>query len=170
MSHLRVEVMIEATPEQVWEEVRHIDRHVDWMRDAVEITFLDEQRSGVGTTFDTLTKVGPLSTMDRLEITEWVEHEAMGVKHTGSVTGVGRFTLEPVGEATRFVWEEELEFPWFFGGPIGGRVGAPILGAIWRRNLAALKEIVETGERPEETSLRDRASGLVSSVRERLGR
>lgn len=170
MSHLRVDVMIEATPDQVWEEVRHIDRHVDWMRDAAEITFLSEQRSGVGTTFDTLTKVGPLSTMDRLEITEWVEREAMGVKHTGSVTGIGRFTLEPVGESTRFVWEEDLEFPWFFGGAVGGRIGSPILGAIWRRNLTALKEIVETGERPADTSLGEKLSGLVRSLRGRLGR
>ena len=170
MSHLRVEIMIDAPPEQVWEEVQHIDRHVDWMRDAAEITFVTEQRSGVGTTFDTLTKVGPLSTMDRLEITEWVEQEAMGVNHTGSVTGVGRFTLEPVGDSTRFVWEEDLQFPWFFGGPIGGRLGAPILGAIWRRNLTALKHIIETGEPPEGTSVAQRLSGLVGSLRERLGR
>lgn len=148
MSDLRVEVVIDATPERVWDEVRHIDRHTDWMHDAVEITFLTDQRSGIGTTFDTLTRVGPLKTMDRMEITEWVDREVMGVRHTGAVTGTGRFTLTAEGDSTRFVWEEDLEFPWFFGGPIGERAGGPLLALIWRRNINLLKAIIETGHRP----------------------
>ena len=57
----------------------------------------------------------------------------------GLVTGVGRFTLAPVGaDRTRFTWEETLTFPWWLGGPIGGVVGGWILKWVWRRNLRDL--------------------------------
>ena len=42
------------------------------------------------------TVVGPVRLTDHMAITEWVPGEAMGVRHTGLVTGEGRFTLTPV--------------------------------------------------------------------------
>jgi hypothetical protein len=55
------------------------------------------------------------------------------------VTGVGAFTLEPVGDrATRFVWEEELTFPVRFGGRVTAIAAAPVLRTLWRRNLRRL--------------------------------
>ena len=49
----------------------------------------------------------------------------MGVRHTGMVTGTGRFTLTPIdlGRRTRFSWDEALRFPWWLGGPLGALVG-----------------------------------------------
>jgi hypothetical protein len=74
-----------------------------------------------------------------MEITEWDAERAMGVRHVGLVTGVGRFTLESAGDGrTHFVWEETLTFPWWMGGPLGGIVGGWILTRVWRRNLRAL--------------------------------
>ena len=70
----------------------------------------------------------------------------MGVRHEGLVTGEGRFTLTAVGEGrTEFAWAERLRFPWWMGGPVGGAIGAPVLKAIWRRNLRRLKALVEAG-------------------------
>ena len=56
-----------------------------------------------------------------MEITEWVPGSAMGVRHSGIVTGTGVFTLEPLagGTRTRFTWAESLDFPWYFGGRLG---------------------------------------------------
>ena len=153
MGRIRVRTSIGATPSQVWETVRHIERHVDWMVDAESIRFTSEERSGVGTTFDCATKVGPLRLTDRMEITEWQPQQAMGVRHSGLVTGEGRFTLTPTGPdstgpdntgSTEFVWEERLVFPWWMGGPIGGVVGGQILRLVWKRNLRALKRTVES--------------------------
>ncbi|MGB8860833.1 MAG: SRPBCC family protein [Ilumatobacteraceae bacterium] len=159
MAGIRVAVEINAPPSRVWEIVEPVERHVDWMHDAVAIRFTGEQRRGVGTEFLCDTKVGPIKLVDRMEITEWVppDHSTdvvgvMGVRHTGLVTGSGRFTLEPIDPSrtgparrTRFVWQEILVFPWWLGGPIGAAIGGKlVLRAIWLRNLRGLKRLVET--------------------------
>ena len=141
MSIIKVSIEIDASPEKVWQIVEPIERHVDWMHDAVAIRFVSDQTRGVGTSFLCGTKVGPIRLTDKMEITEWVPGKAMGVKHVGIVTGTGVFTLEPVanGARTLFQWEEELIFPWFLGGPLGAFIGGKIvLRQIWKRNLRGL--------------------------------
>ena len=134
-----VTTVLDAPPPEVWADVEDLGSHVEWMADAERIDFVTDQRSGVGTVMDCETRVGPLRTTDRLEITEWEPGAAMGVRHTGAVTGVGRFTLEPVsGDRTRFTWQERLVFPWWMGGPVGAFVARPVLRAVWRRNLTRL--------------------------------
>ena len=145
MSRIRVETELAAPPHLVWADVRHIASHVEWMHDAVEITFTGDRTEGTGTTFECLTKVGPLKLIDRMEITSWVESAEMGVRHDGLVTGEGAFTLTASGsERTTFVWDETLRFPWWMGGPVGGFVGAIVLKQIWERNLELLRRRFET--------------------------
>ena len=120
--------------------MRRIDSHTEWMADAESISFLSDQTEGVGTEFECLTKVGPLRLNDAMVITEWTEREAIGVRHTGLVTGDGRFTLAPAGtDRTEFCWTEELQFPWWLGGLLGDIVGARVLEWVWRSNLKALR-------------------------------
>jgi len=147
MSRIQVRIELDAPPARVWEVLEPIERHVDWMTDAVEIRFVGEQTHGVGTRFVCDTKVGPFRLTDRMEITEWDPGRSMGVRHSGLVTGSGEFTLEPidVGRRTRFTWEEELEFPWYLGGRIAGLIGGQaVLRRIWRRNLRALERLVQS--------------------------
>lgn len=146
MSRITVSIELAASPARVWEIVEPVERHVDWMADAVAIRFTNSQTRGVGTTFDCDTKVGPIKLTDRMEITEWVPEKSMGVKHVGIVTGTGVFTIEPIGNGqyTKFTWSEKLTFPWWLGGPIGEVIGGNIvMKAIWRRNLKKLKALVE---------------------------
>lgn len=144
MARIQVSIDINATPEQVWEVVEPVERHVDWMADAVAIRFVGQQTRGVGTAFLCDTKVGPLRLTDRMEITEWEPAKVMGVRHVGIVTGTGKFTITPQGTTTRFEWIEDLIFPWWMGGPLAGIVGGQVvMRAIWRRNLRELKKIVE---------------------------
>jgi len=146
MGRIRVSTVINASPERVWEEVRHIDRHVDWMADAESITFRSQQTSGAGTTFDCVTKVGPVKLVDKMAITQWREGEEMGVRHDGLVTGIGRFTLARIRrDRTRFTWDEDLVFPWWMAGRVGGVLGGVIMRRIWKRNLRVLKALVESG-------------------------
>ena len=144
MARIQVSIDINATPERVWEVVEPVERHVDWMADAVAIRFVGSQTRGVGTAFLCDTKVGPLRLTERMEITEWEPGKVMGVRHVGIVTGTGKFTISPIASGTRFEWTEELIFPWWMGGPLAGIVGGQVvMKAIWRRNLRELKKIVE---------------------------
>ena len=146
MSRIEVSIEIDATAGRVWEIVEPVENHVDWMHDAVAIRFQTDQRRGVGTTFLCDTKVGPIKLVDKMEITEWEPERAMGVRHTGLVTGTGTFTLTPIDmdRRTRFAWAEELTFPWWLGGKLGEVIGANfVMKAIWRRNLKGLKALVE---------------------------
>lgn len=147
MFGIEVFIDLDAAPAAVWDVIEPIERHVDWMADAVAIRFVNDKRRGVGTQFVCDTKVGPLRLADRMEITEWVPEQVMGVRHTGLVRGTGRFTLESIdGDSrTRFMWSEKLTFPWWMGGILGEFLGGKfILKFVWRRNLRALKRIVES--------------------------
>lgn len=144
MPRVRVAVVVDAPPRRVWADVADVASHVEWMADAVAIRFVGPRRSGVGTTFDCDTRVGPLRLVDRMEVTEWRAARAMGVRHTGLVTGEGRFTLRRVrGGRTRFTWDERLVFPWWLGGPLGAAAGSVVLRRVWAGNLRRLKRRIE---------------------------
>jgi hypothetical protein len=136
---------IDASPREVWRHLRDIASHVEWMADAEEIRFTSRRRRGVGTTFECVTRVGPVRLVDVMEVTEWDEGRAMGVRHSGVVTGTGRFTLRPrrLRPGTRFTWEERLRFPWWLGGPVGSLAGGPVLRLVWRRNLRRFRRRVQ---------------------------
>ena len=93
MARLRVSTKLDATPDVVWADLADISSHVEWMRDAVAIRFTSDRQQGTGTSFDCDTKVGPFRLTDRMEITAWEPGAAMGVRHTGLVTGDGVIRL-----------------------------------------------------------------------------
>ncbi len=135
-----------APPARVWDVIERIERHPDWMADAVQISFLGERQRGVGTRFECLTRVGPLKTTDIMTITEWRPRESMGIEHEGAVSGAGRFTLRRKrGGRTKFEWDERLRFPWWMGGPVGELAAWPVLRRVWRANLIRLEYEVESG-------------------------
>jgi hypothetical protein len=143
---LRVGITIGASPADVWRVIEPIERHLDWMVDAVAITFTSTTRRGVGTRFDCLTRVGPFRTTDRMAVTEWDPGRAMGIEHQGVVTGQGRFSLRARADRrTRFTWTEELSFPWWMGGTVGAFAAKPVLRRVWHRNLRHLKQLIEDG-------------------------
>jgi uncharacterized protein YndB with AHSA1/START domain len=134
----------DASPAAVWDAVERVDTHVDWMADAETIRFVTEQTEGVGTRFECVTRIGPVRVTDRMEITEWEPPRVMGVRHTGLVAGTGRFTIVPLGDRSRFTWEEDLSFPWWLGGRLGSAAAGPtVMKRIWIGNLERLRPLVE---------------------------
>jgi hypothetical protein len=76
-----------------------------------------------------------------MEVTRWREGEELGVRHAGLVIGEGIFTLRPLGpegSRTQLDWVEQLQFPWYLGGPLTGLLARPVLRGIWRGNLRRL--------------------------------
>jgi uncharacterized protein YndB with AHSA1/START domain len=144
MPRIEVSTTIAAPPEAVWAAIEDIGTHVAWMADAEAIRFDTDQTSGSGTSFECDTKIGPIRLTDRMTITDWQPGRLMGVRHSGLVTGEGRFTLTPTaGDRTEFAWSEELRFPWWLGGAVGGAAGAPVMKRVWQGNLRRLKAKVE---------------------------
>ena len=142
--YIRGAVTVAAPKPVVWSCLADIASHVEWMADAETITFTSPQRTGVGTTFECRTKVGPLTTNDKMTVTEWVDETSLGVNHTGIVTGTGVFTLAASGpETTELTWTEDLRFPKFLGGVVGAFVAKPVLRRIWRGNLDRFARVAE---------------------------
>jgi hypothetical protein len=144
MTRIRVRATIDAPRGAVWIHLADIAEHVQWMADARAIRFTGERRSGVGTTFECETRIGQLTTTDVMEVTEWHEGRSLGVRHSGVVSGAGRFVLggDRPG-STSVTWDERLRFPWWLGGPVAGLVAAPVLRFVWRGNLRRLASLVE---------------------------
>jgi hypothetical protein len=142
---VKVAVYIKASRQEVWDAIKDVSTHVEWMADAESIRITSPQREGVGTTFDCATRVGPLRLTDRMEITAWDPGRAMGVRHFGVVSGDGHFRLKRRPGGTLFMWEERLAFPRWMGGSVGRTVATPVLRRIWLGNLRRLKARIERG-------------------------
>lgn len=141
---ISVSARINASSSDVWAALENIESHVQWMKDAESICFTTAKRSGTGTEFVCVTKVGPVRLSDTMSISEWKPCEAMGVHHQGVVQGNGRFTLHALaGDETDFAWDEQLRFPWWLGGPLGELLAHPILARLCRGNVSRLKAIIE---------------------------
>jgi uncharacterized protein YndB with AHSA1/START domain len=138
-----VSIDIAAPIERVWAEAIDFASHAEWQNDAVSIEFETAQREGVGTVLLVESRLGPLHTLDRLIITELEKPHRIHALHGGSVSGSATWLLSESGVGTNFEWTEELRFPWFFGGPVGGVIAKPLLGLLWRQDLRNLKERME---------------------------
>jgi hypothetical protein len=127
---------MESNPAQVWERLADLSDHPNWMKDAKELTFTTDQHIGVGTTMEVLTRIGPFTTLDVMEVTSWDEGRAIGVEHRGLVTGTGVLSVETEGDAVLVKWDEDLRFPWWLGGRVTAWLARPVLRRVWRGNLA----------------------------------
>lgn len=139
MSRIEVLRQIKAPRETVWQKLADLASHAEWMADADEIEFLSDQTAGVGTIMRVPTSVGPLRTTDLIEVTGWDDGRSIEVEHTGLIRGRGALSVTPRGVTTLVTWAEELEFPWWLGGPLTALIARPVMSAIWRRNLERLE-------------------------------
>lgn len=129
-------VEIPAPIEEVWDRLASIESHAEWMSDATSVEFLDDLRTGVGTTIRVRTAVGPLRADDIMRFDGWNPPTSMSVVHVGRIKGSGEFRLEPAPRGTTMTWVEDLAFPWYLGGPLAAVISRPILRRIFRANLA----------------------------------
>lgn len=144
MARILVSRLVNRPVEVVWSGLADLPSHVNWMEDAVAIEFGSEQRTGVGTSMRVETRVGPLRTLDRMDVVGWDEGHSIEVVHTGLVTGRGTLGVAAENGASRVTWDEELRFPWWLGGPITAWLARPVLGRIWSKNLANFEETLNS--------------------------
>jgi carbon monoxide dehydrogenase subunit G len=139
MARIRIERSVEVDQSAVWTRLADLSSHVDWMRDAEWIVFVGDQTSGTGTRMQVKTVVGPLRTLDEMEVVAWDEGHSITVEHRGLIKGTGTLAANPIDSGTMVSWDEELVFPWWLGGPVTAWLARPVLAAIWRGNLRRLE-------------------------------
>lgn len=142
MREIEVSRDLEVPVQVAWSALSDLASHPTWMKDAVALEFTTGVTSGVGTTMDVKTKVGPFQTTDVIEVTGWEEGSHIDVIHRGLVTGTGRLSVRPANTGSRIIWTEQLTFPWWVGGRITAMAARPILERIWAGNLSRFAEQV----------------------------
>jgi carbon monoxide dehydrogenase subunit G len=136
---------------QVWDLLIDWESQPEWMQDARSVTVTSPHRSGVGVTVEVPTDIAlGIVVLDVMEVTEWVAHRRIAVRHTGRVIkGSGAFEISPTrlpggGEGTIFTWTEDIDVPLGRVGDLVIRFTAvPIVAAVFRRSLRALKRVAE---------------------------
>jgi len=142
MARVAVSRDLSVPHDRVWEALADLRAHTGWMRDARSIEFTSERTRGEGTRMEVLTVIGPLRTTDIMEVVGWDEGHSIEVRHEGLITGTGTLRVEGVGNGSKVIWDETLEFPWWLGGPVAAWLAGPVLTAVWRGNLRRLEEIL----------------------------
>ncbi len=143
-------VEIAVTKEVLWRYLIDFEDQPRWMKDAIEIRVKQRSEEVVGTVFETLTKVGPLKTIDVMEVVGVIENKMIEIEHQGLIGGRGFFEVHDFTSGNcLFYWIEELTFPWHLGGPVTEQLAGVVLRQIFQRDLNNLRDLVhdEQGSR-----------------------
>ena len=131
-------------PDRVWEELRHIERHVDWMANAETDPVHSKHREGAGHDLRLRDPDRPVPPRGPHGGHRVEDRAVDGGALLGLVTPATPVHAPPGRQhvpATRLTWSERLRFPWWLGGPVGGVVGGRVMKVVWRRNLRRLGRI-----------------------------
>ena len=108
-------VTINATVNKVWRALVEWEKQGDWMAlTRVSASDNGADDSGIGTTIEAFTGVGPFGVLDKMKVISWEPPHFCRVDHYGKVIkGIGEFRLVNLGDKTRFDWYEEIKAPAF---------------------------------------------------------
>ncbi len=108
-------VTINATVNKVWRALVEWEKQGDWMAlTRVSASENGADDSGIGTTIEAFTGVGPFGVLDKMKVISWEPPHFCRVDHYGKVIkGIGEFRLVDLGDKTRFDWYEEIKAPAF---------------------------------------------------------
>ncbi|NDB49685.1 MAG: SRPBCC family protein [Actinobacteria bacterium] len=106
-------VTINATVNKVWRALVEWEKQGDWMAlTRVSASDNGADDSGIGTTIEAFTGVGPIGVLDKMKVISWEPPHFCRVDHYGKVIkGIGEFRLVDLGDKTRFDWYEEIKAP-----------------------------------------------------------
>jgi hypothetical protein len=106
-------VTINATVNKVWRALVEWEKQGDWMAlTRVSASDNGADDSGIGTTIEAFTGVGPFGVLDKMKVISWEPPHFCRVDHYGKVIkGIGEFRLVDLGDKTRFDWYEEIKAP-----------------------------------------------------------
>lgn len=133
---VRVQHVLSATPEEIWEVISDTSRYADWVHGVLEV--IEHHGTATeGRTYEERNKtVGPLtgrSVWTVLSKDAPVERidSGVGLDPLGNLVNVFRLTPVDRGESTEMLYEIRFDLPF---GPLG-KVVAAVLGMGLRRNF-----------------------------------
>ncbi|MBU3716613.1 MAG: SRPBCC family protein [Candidatus Nanopelagicaceae bacterium] len=106
-------VIIDAPLNEVWRALVQWENQGDWMA-LTRVSASDQgaDDSGIGTTIEAFTGIGPIGVLDKMKVTSWEPPNFCRVDHYGRlIKGIGEFRLVDLGNKTRFDWYEEIKAP-----------------------------------------------------------
>jgi uncharacterized protein YndB with AHSA1/START domain len=142
---IRTEIAIDAPIERVWEVLADVEGQPRWMDDLKSVRMLTPPPTGVGTRAEGDIRIFGMSMLDPITITVFEPPRRFEIRHEGRFSGEGRIELEPgIDTSTTTVrWTETIVPPYL--PHLGGIVLAPMLRLVFQRDLANLRERIETG-------------------------
>jgi uncharacterized membrane protein len=145
VAFFRVLVRIDAPAERVWELLEDWEGSAAWMVDATTVRVLGDQRAGVGTRVEAVTRIAGVPLTDVMEVVAWEEPHVIAVRHEGwPIRGLAWFELRPApGDTTWFEWAEELDPPLGPLGELGGVLLRPAIERVLRASAKKLKALAE---------------------------
>jgi uncharacterized protein YndB with AHSA1/START domain len=149
MPELTEAVDVEAPPERVWAALTDWAAQGRWIL-ATDVRPVVGPARGVGGRLVAVTGVPlpggkRLGVVDTMEITAWEPPFRCDVLHTGRIVrGTGTFEIRPRGEASTFVWSEEVLLPLGALGRLGWPLAARVIRAGYRVSLRRFAEFARS--------------------------
>ncbi len=124
VEYIRLEVIVHAPVELVWNRVTDWPSQSEWMLG----TKVSGTGAGVDGEISAFTGIGPIGFLDTMIITRWKPPYRCDVLHTGKIVkGTGSFQVERVGKnISKFIWIEYLNIPFGFVGRFGFKLVRPL--------------------------------------------
>lgn len=131
--------------ETVWPYLVDWERLDRWMSEGSDFRVIGSQREGVGVEAEATITIAGISTRDRIRVTRWEPPAVLEVEHLGWVRGSGYMELSPTEDGCRLFWRETLIPPLGPLGWLGMRMLSRLIRGTFRRDLEALRRLVEDG-------------------------
>ncbi len=99
---------VPVPPQAAWKLIANLETYPRWWKEFLSVTRLNEVK-GVGARFAVYVKSAlPYHMRFTLESIRYDEPETSEVLVSGDLNGTMRWTLEPTGQGTRMIFEEEV--------------------------------------------------------------
>lgn len=138
-----MEVEIARPPEAIWPYLVDWERLDRWMEEARDFRVLGDRREGVGVEAEATIAILGITTRDLVRVIRWEPPAVLEIEHLGWVRGRGLMELGVTAGGSHLFWRETLQPPLGPIGRLGMRLLSPVLHRTFRRDLAALRDLVE---------------------------
>ena len=113
----RVEAVVDATPDQVWQVVSDVTRTGEWSHECVSVAWVDEPRARPGARFRGGNRAGPWRWSRTCELVTVDEPRELSWRTVPTLlfpdSTLWSLRLEPAGDGTRIVQSfEVVRAPW----------------------------------------------------------